>query len=96
MITPGGDPLTEEEPPGLSPTPPLTVLEPVLVMAELPRTAKLVAVPSRGWLDARAVIGQAAPTNTATEIESNSAVRLFVAGMLIEHVCSGAGGVPDP
>jgi hypothetical protein len=40
---PGGNPVTAV--PGLSPRSPVTILEPVLVIVEPPRTAKLCAVP---------------------------------------------------
>lgn len=78
-MIPGGNPVTEEEPLGLIPTSPLMVVAPVFVIADPARTAKLVAVPSLGWVAARAPTGQAAASATVTEIEmSMMRRRIFI------------------
>jgi hypothetical protein len=65
--TPGGNP--DIAVPGNNPTPPLITVGPVFVIALPARTAKLAAVPKRGWVAANAAIGHAPRTRAETTIE---------------------------
>src|SRR3977135_492886 len=59
---PGGKPVTAL--PGLTPTLPLTVVAPVLVTVEPPRTPKFCAVPREIWANAFAGAKRNAPSPT--------------------------------
>ena len=73
LITPGGNPVTEV--PGLKPRSPLTTVEPTLVIVELPRTAKLPAVPKF-----TAIAAETTPDvpNTKTTIDKVTKILLSI------------------
>jgi hypothetical protein len=52
-----------------TPTSPVTVVAPVLVTADAPRTAKLCAVPMEGAVCAHALFREHAASSRATAIE---------------------------
>jgi len=65
--TPGGKPVIEL--PGLTPTSPVTEVEPVLVTADAPKTAKFCAVPIGGAACAHALLRGPMESNRTAAIK---------------------------